>query len=330
MKTILVTGGGGFIGSNLVAALLERQTNHIVVCDVFGASDKWRNLSKHPVFEIIAPEQMFDWLEINRQQIDIVFHLGAASSTLEKNVDHVLKNNFALSLKLWRWCQARNVRLIYTSSAATYGNGGQGFDDNISLSYMRILKPMSGYGWSKHLFDMHVAGAVARGEVTLPQWVILKLFNNYGPNEYHKEDQRSVISKIAPAAIQGAAVKLFRSYNDAYPDGGQKRDMIYVKDTVKVMLWLFDHPNVSGLFNIGTGKACSFNDMARAIFTAVGREPNIHYFDMPEDLVKNYQYFTEANIQRLRAAGYTEPFYSVEEGIRDYVQNYMMKEDPYL
>jgi ADP-L-glycero-D-manno-heptose 6-epimerase len=242
----------------------------------------------------------------------------------------VLKHNFALSLKLWRWCSARNVRLIYASSAATYGDGGQGFDDNIALSYMRILKPMSGYGWSKHMFDMHVASAVGRGEAPLPQWVGLKFFNTYGPNEYHKEDQRSVISKIAPQAIQGAAVKLFRSYNDAYADGGQKRDVIYVKDVVKVMLWMLDHPKVSGLFNVGTGKAVTFNDMARAIFAALAREPVIHYFDMPEDLASKYQYFTEANIRRLRAAGYSEPFASVEEGVKDYIQNYLLKEDPYL
>lgn len=330
MKTILVTGGGGFIGSNLVASLLSRGTHNIVVCDTFGTNGKWRNLAKHPVYEIIAPDQMFDWLEVNWKQVEVIYHLGAASSTVEKNVDHVLKNNFALSLKLWRWCTARNVRFIYASSAATYGNGGQGFDDNIDLGYITNLKPMSGYGWSKHLFDVHVAGAAARNEITLPQWVGLKLFNTYGPNEHHKEDQCSVISKMAPQAIQGAPVKLFRSYNDTYPDGGQKRDVIYVKDVVKVMLWLLDHPTVNGLFNLGTGESPTFNDMAKAIFAAIGREPAIHYFDMPEDLGGKYQYFTQANVQRLRDAGYTEPFHSVKDGVKDYVQNYLLKEDPYL
>lgn len=330
MKTILVTGGGGFIGSNLVAALLARGTHHVVVCDHFGVNEKWRNLSKHPVFEIIAPEQMLDWLEFNRQHIDIVYHLGGNASTTEKNIDLILKSNFALSLKLWRWCNARGARFVYASSYSTYGDGAQGFDDNIDLAYMRSLKPMSGYGWSKHLFDTHVAGSVARGECQLPQWGGLKLFNVYGPNEYHKEDQKSVISSIALHAVQGGTVRLFRSYNPHYPDGGQKRDVVYVKDVVRVLLWFLDNPKTSGLFNVGTGKAATFNDMAAAIFSALGRPANIHYIDMPEDLVKKYQYFTEAKMDRLRAAGYKDEFTAPAAGIKDYVQNYLLKDDRYL
>jgi len=330
MKTILVTGGGGFIGSNLVAALLERGSHHVAVCDTFGSSEKWRNLSKHPVSEIIAPKQMFEWLDSHHQQVEMIYHLGSKSSTVEKDIDLILKHNFLLSLQVWRWCHAHGVRLIYASAAATYGDGHEGFDDSIDPAYLRRLKPMSGYGWSKHLFDMHVATAFAGGECALPQWVGLKIFNTYGPNEYHKEDQRSVISKIAPQAIQGASVKLFRSYNKDYPDGGQKRDVIYVKDTARVMMWLLDHTQVSGLFNLGTGKASTYNDMAKAIFAAINRPSNIHYFDMPHELVDNYQYVTEANMQRLRVAGYTEPFTPIEEGIRDYVQNYLLKEEHYL
>lgn len=329
MKTILVTGGGGFIGSNLVVALLERGTHNVVVCDTFGSNDKWRNLNKHPIFEIIDPDHMFEWLEVNRQQIEMVFHMGGASSTVASDIDFILKHNFSLSLKLWRWCMARDVRLVYASSAATYGDGAQGFDDNLDLKYMNKLRPLSGYGWSKHLFDVHVAGAFARNECKLPQWVGLKMFNTYGPNEYHKEDQRSVISKIAPQAIGGATVKLFRSYNTSYPDGGQKRDVIYVKDAVNVMLWMLDNPKVNGLFNLGTGKASTFNDMAKAIFAAIGREPHIHYFDMPETLVAKYQYITEANMKKLREAGYTTEFTSLEAGIKDYIQNYLLKEDKY-
>ena len=329
MKTILVTGGGGFIGSNLVAALLRRNTHHIVVCDTFGSNEKWRNLSKHAVFEIISPEQVFEWLEFNRQHIDMVYHLGGKASTVEKNIDLIVKNNFALSLKLWRWCNARGIRLVYASSYSTYGNGQQGFNDDISLPYMNSLRPMNGYGWSKHLFDMHVAGALARGEVNTPQWVGLKLFNVYGPNEYHKEDQKSVISGIALHAIQGGIVRLFRSYNPQYPDGGQKRDVVYVGDVVKVMLWMLDNPKISGLYNVGTGQAATFNDMAGAIFSALGRAPNIHYIDMPEDLVKKYQYFTEAKIDRLRAAGYAEAFMPPEQGIKEYIQNFLLKDDHY-
>jgi len=330
MKTILVTGGGGFIGSNLVAALIDRGTHNVVVCDMFGSNDKWRNLSKHHVFEIIVPEQMFEWLEVNRQQIDMVVHMGGVSSTVEKNIDFVLKNNFALSLKVWRWCNARNVRLIYASSSATYGDGSNGFDDSLDMTYLRKLQPMSGYGWSKQLFDLHVAGAVSRGEAQLPQWVGLKFFNAYGPNEFHKDDQRSVIAKVAPQAIQGAAVRLFNSYNPKYANGAQMRDVIYVKDCVNVILWLLDNPNVSGLFNLGTGKARTFNDMAKGIFAAIAREPKINYMDMPEELIPNYQYFTEANMQKLRAAGYVEPFTALEDGIKDFIQNYLLKSDPYL
>ncbi|MDE3060047.1 MAG: ADP-glyceromanno-heptose 6-epimerase [Pseudomonadota bacterium] len=328
MKTILVTGGGGFIGSNLVAALLERGTHDVAVCDAFGGSEKWRNLAKHPVSEIIMPEQLFDWLDTHHQQLDMIFHLASVSSTTEKNIDLILKHNFALSLKLWRWCGERGVRLVYASSGATYGDGSQGFDDILDLAQMRRLIPLSGYGWSKHLFDMHVAATAPRA--SRPQWVGLKFFNTYGPNEYHKDDQRSVITKMAEQAIQGAAVRLFRSYNSQYPNGEQKRDVIYVKDNVRVMLWCLDHPEVSGLFNLGTGRASTFNEMAAAIFSAIGRKPNISYIDMPADLVPKYQYFTEARIDRLRAAGYTDPFTPLEHGVRDYVQNYLLKDDRYL
>lgn len=330
MKTILVTGGGGFIGSNLVAELLKRGTHNIVVCDTFGIGDKWRNLSKHPVHEIIAPHETFDWLENNRSDLEMIFHLGSLSSTTEDNIDMVVKNNFALSLKLWRWCNKHSVRLVYASAAATYGNGANGFDDSIDLAYLHSLTPLSGYGWSKHLFDTHVATAVVKNQVTIPQWVGFKFFNAYGPNEYHKEHQRSVISQIAPHAIEHSSIKLFRSYNPKYPDGGQMRDMIYVKDIAAVLLWCLDNPKVSGLFNLGSGKASTFNDMAIAILSALGHEGKISYIDMPPTLVKKYQYFTEAKMDKLRSAGYSTPFTSLADGVKDYVQNYLLKEDPYL
>jgi len=331
MKTILVTGGGGFIGSNLVAALIARGDYHVVVCDSFGENEKWRNLAKHAVYEIIPPEQMFDWLEFNRSNVEAIYHLGSISSTMEKNIDVILKHNFALSLKLWRWCNVRGVRLIYASAAATYGDGTKGFDDGTDMNHLRSLVPMSGYGWSKHLFDMHVVGAVARGENSIPQWVGLKMFNAYGPNEYHKEDHQSVITKVASHAIQAGTVKLFRSYNKEYADGEQKRDMIYIKDVVRVLLWFLDYSRVNGLYNVGTGMPSSFNQMARAIFAAIGTAPRINYTDMPEDLVPKYQYFTQAKMDKLLAAGYAHSFTPLEEGIKDYVQNYLMnKSDPYL
>lgn len=330
MKNIVITGGGGFIGSNLAAALLKRGTHNIIVCDRFGNDDKWRNLKGHAVWEIIAPEDILNWLEEHNHTVEAVFHIGALSSTTERNIDLILKNNLTPSIALWRWCNRNRVRFIYTSSAVTYGNGALGFDDDISLDYLRKLEPMSGYGWSKHLFDMHVATSVSRGQAELPQWVGLKLFNTYGPNEYHKESQRSVICQIAPQALLGAAVRLFKSYNPDYPDGGQKRDMLYVKDAVDVLLWCLDNPNISGLYNLGTGNARTFNAMAEAIFAAIGKKPNINYIDMPESLILNYQYFTEAKMDKLRAAGYTKEFTSLEDGVKDYVANYLSQPDPYL
>lgn len=330
MKTIVVTGGGGFIGSNLVAGLLARGTHRVIVCDRFGQDDKWLNLSKHAVAEILLPELLFDWLNVHHDDVEMIFHIGATSSTLEKNIDLVLVNNFSFSLRVWRWCVKHQKRLVYASSGSTYGDSTQGFDDDLSLEYLRKLKPLSGYGWSKHLFDSHVAGEVHHKRPVPPQWVGLKFFNAYGPNEYHKGDQQSVITKMALHAVQGGAVRLFRSMRPDYKDGGQKRDVIYVKDCTKVMLWLIDSPAVSGLFNLGTGQARTFEDMAHAIFAAINKKPSIHYIDMPENLADRYQYFTEARMQRLLDAGYKEPFTPLEDGVRDYVRHYLQQKDHYL
>lgn len=330
MHMIVVTGGAGFIGSNLVAALCARGTHKIVVCDRFGGSEKWRNLVAHPVHEVVAPDRLIPWLDANKTLVDAIFHMGGISSTTETDVDALVEQNFNASLRLWRWSIVNAKRFIYASSGSTFGDGEQGFDDNISLTYLRSLRPLNAYGWSKQMFDLHVASAAARNEPQPPQWAGLKFFNLYGPNEYHKDSQRSVVCQIAQHAIQGGTVKLFKSYNPQYPDGGQMRDFVYVRDAVNVMLWLLDHPQVKGIFNMGTGKARTFEDLAKAIFAALNRPPHIHYVDMPEHLVQKYQYFTQANMDRLRAVGYANSYTSLEDGVRDYVQSYLTKDDPYL
>jgi len=330
MKYILVTGGAGFIGSNIAGTLSDLTDYRIVVADQFGATDKWRNLSKHAIFEIIAPGEVFYWLETHKEALDAIVHMGAISSTTERQVDLILETNFTLSRTLWRWAAENHKRFLYASSAATYGDGSAGFDDDISLEALKKLRPMNAYGWSKHLFDQFVAMASTPADKAPAQWVGLKFFNVYGPNEYHKDDQRSVVNQIFPHALHGRPVKLFKSYNEKYKDGGQLRDFVYVKDCVKVVAWLLANPQVNGLFNIGTGHARSFEDLANATFAAVGKPPAIHYMDMPEGLRPKYQYFTEASMERLRAAGYTDAFYSLEDGVKDYVQHYLLQDDQYF
>jgi ADP-L-glycero-D-manno-heptose 6-epimerase len=329
MKYVLVTGGAGFIGSNIAGALADLTDYRVVVVDQFGSTDKWRNLSKHAIFEILAPAETFYWLEGHKNQLDAIVHMGAVSSTTETDVDLILDTNFTLSRSLWRWATENQKRFIYASSAATYGSGDAGFKDDISIAALKALKPLNAYGWSKHLFDQFVAMATSSTDKVPSQWAGLKFFNVYGPNEYHKDDQRSVVNQIYPHAQHGRPVKLFKSYNPNYADGGQLRDFIYVKDCVKVVAWLLANPQVNGLYNVGTGKARSFEDLAKATFAAVGKEPQIHYIDMPETLRPKYQYLTEADMGRLRAAGYTENFYSLEDGINDYVKTYLAQDDQY-
>ncbi len=329
MQRILITGGAGFIGSNIAGDIADREDYRAVVCDQFGHSEKWRNLSKHRIFEIISPDEIFYWLESNKDDLKAIVHLGAISSTTETDVDLFLENNFSFSRQLWRWCVDAGKPLIYASSAATYGNGEQGFDDDASEGYLCTLRPMNAYGWSKQLFDQFVAASVRRGDKLPPQWVGLKFFNVYGPNEYHKGAQMSVASQIFPHVRENRPVKLFKSYNPAYPDGGQKRDFIYVRDCVDVVRWLIANPAASGLFNLGTGEARTFEDLAKAVFLAMNKPYRAQYIDMPENIKSKYQYLTQAQISRLRAAGYSAPFTSLEEGVRDFVQGYLMKDDQY-
>ena len=325
---ILVTGGAGFIGSNITAALAERGAP-VAVCDRFRNASKWRNLSKLELRDVVAPEALTAWLDAHVEQVEAIVHMGAISSTTESDVDLIMEVNFRLSRMLWSWCASHGKPLMYASSAATYGAGEHGFDDDASPEALAKLRPLNAYGWSKHLFDRWVARELADGAARPPQWVGLKFFNVYGPNEYHKGGMQSVVAQKYPLAANGEPLTLFRSHRSDVPDGGQKRDFVYVRDCVDVALWLLDHPDVSGLFNLGTGQARSFEDLARAMFAALGRPADLSYVDMPAAIRPNYQYFTEASMERLRNAGYTRPFTSLADGVRDYVGRYLSLPDRY-
>lgn len=326
---ILVTGGAGFIGSNLVAGLLESGRGPIGVVDWLGGDEKWRNLGKHEIDALIAPEGLPEFLQRRGSQVDFVYHLGAITSTLERDADRIVDTNLRLSQELWSWCAEAVVPFVYASSAATYGDGSHGFDDGADPVALARLRPLNAYAWSKHAFDRWVARRVRRAERTPPHWAGLKFFNVYGPNEYHKGEMRSVVAKAHPHAAAGEPVTLFRSHRPDVPDGGQKRDFIHVDDCVAVMCWLHDHEEVNGLFNLGTGRARTWLDLVGALYAAVGTPLAVEWTDIPEGLRDRYQYFTEADMGALRAAGYDRPFLSIEEGVRDYVQRYLATDDRY-
>ncbi len=325
---IVVTGGAGFIGSNLVAALAERDA-HVVVCDVLGTDERWRNLARHVIDDLIHPGALMAFLARHRDAVEAVFHMGANSSTMATDGDAIVASNVRPSLDLWHWCAAEGKRLIYASSAATYGGGEHGFDDAMDPAHLARLQPLNLYGWSKHMVDRFIAREVAEARPQPAQWAGLKFFNVYGPNEYHKGGMRSLAATNWPAVEAGGAIRLFKSHRAGIADGGQLRDFIHVADCVAVMLFLLDNPAVSGLFNVGTGQARSFADLARAIFAGAGLPEQIDYIDMPESLRARYQYFTEARMQRLRQAGFNAPFLSLEDGVGDYVRTFLSQENPY-
>lgn len=314
---ILITGGAGFIGSNLVAHFAERAD--VVVCDRLGHDDRWRNIADCDVADLVSADDLGDFLAGNAGQIDVVVHMGAISSTTERDVDLVMCTNFKLPQELWRWCARNDSRFIYASSAATYGDGAVGFnDDETALGRLRPLNP---YGWSKHLFDRWVQRSLATGQPRPAQWAGLKFFNVYGPNEEHKGSMRSVARQVAPVANAGEAVSLFRSHRPDVADGAQSRDFVTVADCVAVVDWLLQNPSVNGLYNVGTGQARTFADLARAVFAALGREPRVQYVDIPAAIRERYQYFTQAEIGKLRRAGYERPFTTLEDGVAAYVRH---------
>ena len=329
-KIIFVTGGAGFIGSNIVARLAEDRELDVVVCDRLREADlgKWRNIAKHPIGDFVAPEHMFDWLEKRWRDVELVVHMAAVSSTTEPDADKIVHSNFTLSRDLFRWCADHQQRLVYASSAATYGGGEYGFDDDDSYEGLARLRPLNTYGWSKALFDLFAARQASR-DYAPPQWVGLKFFNVYGPNEEHKHAMKSVASQIWPKVREDHAVQLFKSYRKDVPDGGQQRDFVYVRDAADVIRWLLDNPQVSGIYNLGSGQARSFDEMARQVFQAAGKAPQIEYTPMPPAIRDKYQYFTQARMDRLLSAGYAAPLTTLEDGISDYVGRFLSQPDPY-
>ncbi|MBU6461535.1 MAG: ADP-glyceromanno-heptose 6-epimerase [Bradyrhizobium sp.] len=322
---LLVTGGAGFIGSNLVAALNDSGSSDVAVCDLLGHEGKWRNLAKRQLADIVPPAELPAWL--NGRLLDGIIHLGAISETTATDGDLVIETNFRLSMRLLDWCTVHATPFIYASSAATYGDGAQGFTDDPQLSALKALRPMNLYGWSKHLFDLAVAERAVRGERLPPQWAGLKFFNVFGPNEYHKGAMMSVLAKRFDDVKAGRKVQLFKSHRDGIADGDQRRDFIYVDDAVRVMMWLLATPSVSGLFNVGTGKARSFKDLILAAYAALGTRPNIEYVEMPAPIRDSYQYFTQSDVDRLRRAGYNGGFTALEDSVGSYVRDFLDRAD---
>jgi len=317
---IVVTGGAGFIGSAIVWRLNSLGEDKIIIVDELGHDEKWKNLVGLNYYDFINKDDFIQKIE-NGMDIDItaIIHMGANSSTTEKDADHLLRNNYEYTKKLAQFSLFKNVRFIYASSAATYGDGSLGFDDSESVS--QFLRPLNMYGYSKNLFDVW---AVKQG--MMDKIAGIKYFNVYGPNEYHKGDMRSVVHKAFEQIKNTGKVKLFKSRNSGYKDGEQMRDFVYVKDAVDMTLFFLDKKNRNGLFNVGSGKARTWNDLVTAIFTAMEKPVNIEYIELPEHLAEKYQYFTEAKLEKIKKAGYSNSITSLEEGVTDYVKNYLLKD----
>src|ERR1700723_1702862 len=318
---LLVTGGAGFIGSNVVAALNDAGRADVVVCDILGQGGKWRKLAKRQLADIVPPAQLPAWL--NGRRLEAIIHLGAISETTATDGDLVIETNFRLSMRLLDWCTDNATPFIYASSASTYGDGARGFDDDGSISALKTLRPMNLYGWSKHLFDIAVAERAARAEKLPPQWAGLKFFNVFGPNEYHKGAMMSVLARRFDDIKAGRGIELFKSHRDGIADGDQRRDFIYVDDVVRVVMWLLAAPSVSGLFNVGTAQPRSFRDLMLSAYAALGHKPNIRYIDMPLSIRNSYQYFTQSDVDRLQRAGYNGGFTALEDAVGLYVNGYL-------
>lgn len=322
---LIVTGGAGFLGSAVIWKLNAMGREDILVVDNLGSGEKWRNLVNRRFADYMHKSELLGRIEGGKNPFGAtaVIHMGACSSTTERDADYLYANNTRYSLELCRFCLTNQLRFVNASSAATYGDGSLGFEDG--AEGLERLKPMNMYGYSKQLFDL-----AAKRHGWLESMASLKFFNVFGPNEYHKGDMMSVACKAFGQIRERGKVRLFKSHREGVEDGGQRRDFVYVKDCVEVVAWLLEHPQANGVFNVGSGTARSFKDLALAVFQAMSAAPDIEYVDMPEAIRDTYQYFTEAPVDRLRAAGYDKPFTSLEEGVRDYVQGYLAGGDRYL
>jgi ADP-L-glycero-D-manno-heptose 6-epimerase len=320
---IIVTGAAGFIGSNLAGFMNEKGYEDIILVDDFSNEAKNRNVAGKTITSKIHRDTFIDWLNRNAKQVEMVFHLGARTNTAEFDVNIFEKLNLGYSKQVWTACSSHRIPLIYASSAATYGDGSLGYKDDHDIVYR--LKPLNPYGESKNDFDKWVLSQT----VTPPFWAGLKFFNVYGPNEYHKGRMASVIFHAFNQIKQSGKMKLFRSHKDGIPDGGQKRDFVYVKDVISVIFWLFNNKPQSGLYNLGTGNARTFLDLTLSTFDAMKIKPDIDFIDTPEDIRDKYQYFTEAAMGKLLKAGYDIPFHTLEKGVKDYVENYL-KDGKYM
>lgn len=321
----IVTGGAGMIGSAMVWKLNSLGVADIWVVDNLGSSEKWKNLVNRQYSEYLSREAFLEKVQNNALPASVkgIFHMGACSATTERDVDFLFRNNYEYTRTLIRYALEKNIRIVNASSAATYGDGDAGFEDDPAT--LSNLKPLNAYGYSKHLVDLW-----AKRENIQDSFVSLKFFNVYGPNEYHKGDMRSVVVKAFHQVLETGKIRLFASDRPDYADGEQMRDFVYVKDCVDAMWRLMQSPNINGVFNLGAGKARAWNDLARALFAAMGREENIEYIPIPEILRGKYQYFTKASMERLVAAGCPAPESSLEDGVADYVKNYLIQPDPYL
>ncbi|MGB9710774.1 MAG: ADP-glyceromanno-heptose 6-epimerase [Thermodesulfovibrio sp.] len=318
MNYLIVTGGAGFIGSNVVKRLNELGEEKILIVDNLNTSEKWKNLVELNFEDYIHKDEFIEKIEEFKNSTKAIIHLGARSSTTEKDVDFLMKNNYEYTKKLAKWSLQNNVRFIYASTAATYGDGSKGFSDEHSL--IPFLRPLNAYGYSKQIFDLW---ALKNG--ILDKIVGLKYFNVYGPGEAHKGEMRSMVLKAYEQIKRDGKIRLFKSYHPDYRDGEQLRDFIYVKDAVEMTIFFLEKPEINGIFNAGTGIPRSWNDLAKAVFSALGLEPQIEYIDMPEEIKGKYQYFTKADMGKLKKAGYNKSAVSLEEGIKDYVVNYLEK-----